>query len=372
MPISIPVIDMIEIGAGGGSIASVDALDQIRIGPHSAGSEPGPAAYSLGGTRRHGHRRQPRNSDGCTPTRSEPPTSTSPPSSPRDALDRVGRRAARLDADTSAIGVAEVVDENMANAARGPRGRERQGPGRLHDDRLRRRRTAARRTPHGQARPRRADRAARRRRRFGHRLPRRTLLLRGGPQLLHLARPTSTSPASNTVLAELTDEAMSFVRQGTDAELSWSSARCRCATRARAGRSRCMLDEQSTFDELRRRAAGRRSSPRPTRSSSDGRSTTSPSRPVSWSVRVSSVDAASRRSSCRSSRESGARSLDADRATPTTPRRRSHGRRPALFDRASLAAGVARSTGRRSSPSSRRRRSSARTIDARCNPTAPC
>ena len=49
MPISIPVIEMIEIGAGGGSIASVDTLGQIRIGPHSAGSEPGPAAYDLGG-----------------------------------------------------------------------------------------------------------------------------------------------------------------------------------------------------------------------------------------------------------------------------------------------------------------------------------
>ena len=49
MPISIPVIEMIEIGAGGGSIASVDSLGQIRIGPHSAGSEPGPAAYDRGG-----------------------------------------------------------------------------------------------------------------------------------------------------------------------------------------------------------------------------------------------------------------------------------------------------------------------------------
>ena len=47
MPISIPVIEMIEIGAGGGSIASVDSLGQIRIGPHSAGSEPGQAAYDL-------------------------------------------------------------------------------------------------------------------------------------------------------------------------------------------------------------------------------------------------------------------------------------------------------------------------------------
>ena len=45
MPISIPVIEMIEIGAGGGSIANIAALKQIRVGPLSAGSEPGPAAY---------------------------------------------------------------------------------------------------------------------------------------------------------------------------------------------------------------------------------------------------------------------------------------------------------------------------------------
>ena len=49
MPISIPVIEMLEIGAGGGSIATVDTLGQIRVGPRSAGSEPGPAAYDLGG-----------------------------------------------------------------------------------------------------------------------------------------------------------------------------------------------------------------------------------------------------------------------------------------------------------------------------------
>ncbi|MBT8434324.1 MAG: hydantoinase/oxoprolinase family protein, partial [Gammaproteobacteria bacterium] len=50
MPISIPVIDMVEIGAGGGSLARVDAMRQIRVGPESAGSEPGPACYGLGGT----------------------------------------------------------------------------------------------------------------------------------------------------------------------------------------------------------------------------------------------------------------------------------------------------------------------------------
>ena len=48
MPISIPVIDMVEIGAGGGAIASVDQMQQIRIGPRSAGSEPGPASYQRG------------------------------------------------------------------------------------------------------------------------------------------------------------------------------------------------------------------------------------------------------------------------------------------------------------------------------------
>src|SRR5215471_16170010 len=49
MPISIPVVEMVEIGAGGGSIASVDVMRQIRVGPHSAGSEPGPACYQRGG-----------------------------------------------------------------------------------------------------------------------------------------------------------------------------------------------------------------------------------------------------------------------------------------------------------------------------------
>jgi N-methylhydantoinase A len=51
MPISIPVIDMVEIGAGGGSLAHVDAMGQIRVGPESAGSEPGPACYGRGGER---------------------------------------------------------------------------------------------------------------------------------------------------------------------------------------------------------------------------------------------------------------------------------------------------------------------------------
>ncbi|MEM9743526.1 MAG: hydantoinase/oxoprolinase family protein [Pseudomonadota bacterium] len=49
LPVRIPVVEMVEIGAGGGSIASVDALQRIRVGPTSAGSEPGPALYGRGG-----------------------------------------------------------------------------------------------------------------------------------------------------------------------------------------------------------------------------------------------------------------------------------------------------------------------------------
>jgi N-methylhydantoinase A len=51
LPVRAPVIDMIEIGAGGGSIARVDPLGLITVGPESAGSDPGPASYGLGGTR---------------------------------------------------------------------------------------------------------------------------------------------------------------------------------------------------------------------------------------------------------------------------------------------------------------------------------
>jgi 5-oxoprolinase (ATP-hydrolysing)/N-methylhydantoinase A len=49
LPIKAPVIDMIEIGAGGGSIAGIDEVGLLKVGPHSAGSDPGPACYSMGG-----------------------------------------------------------------------------------------------------------------------------------------------------------------------------------------------------------------------------------------------------------------------------------------------------------------------------------
>jgi len=117
MPISIPVIEMIEIGAGGGSIASVDALGQIRIGPQSAGSEPGPAAYDRGG-------QNPTVTDANLQlgrlhrsTFGAKDITLSPERASAAIVAGVGERL-NMDAQNAAIGIAEVVDENMTNAAR--------------------------------------------------------------------------------------------------------------------------------------------------------------------------------------------------------------------------------------------------------------
>ncbi len=50
LPVRVPTVELVEIGAGGGSIATVDALQRLRVGPQSASAVPGPAAYAQGGT----------------------------------------------------------------------------------------------------------------------------------------------------------------------------------------------------------------------------------------------------------------------------------------------------------------------------------
>lgn len=117
MPISIPVIDMVEIGAGGGSLAHVDAMRQIRVGPESAGSEPGPACYGRGGTK-------PAVTDADVVLGKLDPENFAGGSMTLDrqasakALKDVLGDVLEMDAKTAAFGLAEVVDENMANAAR--------------------------------------------------------------------------------------------------------------------------------------------------------------------------------------------------------------------------------------------------------------
>ncbi|QLJ12571.1 hydantoinase/oxoprolinase family protein [Pseudomonas putida] len=117
MPISIPVVEMVEIGAGGGSIASIDSMRQIRVGPHSAASEPGPACYGRGGLEPTitdanlllGRLDADNFAGGALRLSTDNASS---------AMARVIGQPLSLQADTAAFGVCEVVDENMANAGR--------------------------------------------------------------------------------------------------------------------------------------------------------------------------------------------------------------------------------------------------------------
>ncbi len=117
LPLRIPVIEMVEIGAGGGSLAVVDAMGRIAVGPESAGADPGPACYGRGGA-------HPAVTDANLLLGRYDPERFA---GGRIALDVAAAQAAMamdvaeplgLDADLAALGVVEMVDENMANAAR--------------------------------------------------------------------------------------------------------------------------------------------------------------------------------------------------------------------------------------------------------------
>jgi N-methylhydantoinase A len=117
MPISIPVIEMIEIGAGGGSIGSIDAMGRIQTGPESAGSEPGPACYQRGGTR-------PAITDADLVLGKIDADNFAggairlSVNEAREAISTHVGAPLGLAAQAAAFGICEVVDENMANAAR--------------------------------------------------------------------------------------------------------------------------------------------------------------------------------------------------------------------------------------------------------------
>jgi N-methylhydantoinase A len=116
IPVRIPVIELVEIGAGGGSIARLDALGRIQVGPDSAGSVPGPASYGRGGT-------EPTVTDADTALGRLDPARFAGgklPLYPDKAAAALQSIAGLLgtDATGAAIGVAEIVDETMASAAR--------------------------------------------------------------------------------------------------------------------------------------------------------------------------------------------------------------------------------------------------------------
>lgn len=117
IPISIPVIDMVEIGAGGGSLANVDSLNQIRVGPKSAGSDPGPACFNKGGKNVTVTdadlllgKLDPKNFAGGS-------IELNPSFSKTAAEKDIGQNL-QMGSNEAAWGISEVVDENMANAAR--------------------------------------------------------------------------------------------------------------------------------------------------------------------------------------------------------------------------------------------------------------
>jgi len=111
------VIEMVEIGAGGGSIAQVDTLRRIQVGPESAGSEPGPACYGRGGKR-------PAVTDADVLLGRVWPDTFAGGAFELDtgaAESAVSLELAKpldIDLQTAAWGISEVVDENMAAAAR--------------------------------------------------------------------------------------------------------------------------------------------------------------------------------------------------------------------------------------------------------------
>ena len=115
-PVRIPVIDMVEIGAGGGSIARVDSLRRIQVGPDSSGSDPGPACYARGGT-------APTVTDADVVLGRIDPRHFAGGKIALDAA-RAGQAVAALGeplamaVPEAAQGIAEIVDETMASAAR--------------------------------------------------------------------------------------------------------------------------------------------------------------------------------------------------------------------------------------------------------------
>ncbi len=117
LPVRIPVVEMIEIGAGGGSIARVDSLQRLVVGPDSAGSDPGPACYGRGGE-------QPTVTDSDVALGFIDPKTFAEkrvrlyPKAATAAIRKQISSPLKFSASQGAYGISQMVDENMSNAAR--------------------------------------------------------------------------------------------------------------------------------------------------------------------------------------------------------------------------------------------------------------
>jgi N-methylhydantoinase A len=117
LPLQISAIELLEIGAGGGSIAHVNSLGLLNVGPRSAGAAPGPACYDLGGD-------QPTVTDAdlllgyLDPAHFLGGDMTLSPEPARDAISQMIASRLGMSIDDVAWGIHDVVNENMAAAAR--------------------------------------------------------------------------------------------------------------------------------------------------------------------------------------------------------------------------------------------------------------
>jgi N-methylhydantoinase A len=117
MPINLPQIDVLCIGAGGGSIARVDEFGSLRVGPQSAGADPGPAAYGRGGTDATvtdahvvlGTLAADTQLAGRVPLEREPAVA---------AVARAVGEPLRVDVEAAAAAILRIASANMANALR--------------------------------------------------------------------------------------------------------------------------------------------------------------------------------------------------------------------------------------------------------------
>lgn len=117
LPLRIPVIEMVEIGAGGGSLTAVDVLRRVAVGPESAGAEPGPACYGRGG-------KQATVTDAdlilgyIDPSRFAGGSIELDRNAAEDAVTEGIAAKLRISTAEAANAIVEIVNENMANAAR--------------------------------------------------------------------------------------------------------------------------------------------------------------------------------------------------------------------------------------------------------------